>query len=222
LPVVAAGVAYDILLRYFGPVQQDRLLDDGKYLGLRDGMVALEVGAFTGFHALRLAELTGPNGRVVAVEAVPENLALLRRNVHANPDLTITVVPMAAWSARDRIQFQREGRQAASALPGVVSASETLEVDADTIDAILNDLDITRVDFVRIQVNGAEMRVLDGMARTLRSRPIVVVAAIYKVGGEPSWQAVSERLRGLGYAVQVRSGNVFALPHSDNHGDSGG
>jgi FkbM family methyltransferase len=213
LPVECVGVAYDIALRYEGPNDPNGRLSEGKYFDLAAGATVIEVGAYLGYYALRAAELVGPAGRVIAIEAIPENVELLALNIESNPDLRITLVPKAAWSGAGQLSFEREARQAASAIAGVVRDEQVIEVACDSVDAMLAEAGVTQPDFVRVQVNGAEREVLDGMVHTLERRPTVLVAAIYARDAQPSWREVAARLGGMGYRVEVHAGNVFATTH---------
>ena len=90
-----------------------------------------------------------------------------------------------------------------------------MRVPCDTLDSILAKAGVARVDFVRIQVNGAEQEVLAGMEKTLAGNPNLLIAAIYKREGKPSWQRVVEILQAKGYTTQVAGhGNVFAWKDS--------
>lgn len=205
------GVAIDIARRYLAPPHGLSPLSQGKYYGLKPGMTVLEIGAYLGYYALRAASQVGPTGRVVAVEAVPENYEILVRNVARNKIGNILTRNVAAWSETATLSFYRQSNQAGSLIQGIVSPSEAHLVRAESVDEIAKASDLGRVDFVRIQVNGAEMEVLKGMPGILATRPTLLVAAPYAVNGQPSSALVSDFLRQHGYPyVSNHSGNIFA------------
>ena len=121
------------------------------------------------------------------------------------------LIPKAAWSSSGTLKFYRHSRQKASAISSVISTQQQVNVSCDKIDNILKDLDISCVNFVRIQVNGAEHEVLNGMPEVLGQFPTLLIAAIYERYGEASWKKIMPFLENRGYATQRQRGNVFAI-----------
>ena len=207
----AIDVALGIVNRYLGPQSEETHISQGKYYDLQPGNIVVEVGAFVGYYAMRASELVGPSGHVVAIEAVRENLELLKRNVEANSISNITFVHRAAWNSTGTLNVFRKTKQQASAIPGMVPSDEGADVPCDTVDNVLKEAGIERVDFVRMQINGAEWEALEGMEETLSKYPKLLVAAILQRDGQPSWKTVAPQLQKHGYTTTVTStGQVFA------------
>lgn len=205
------NVASDIVIRYLGPESPDDYIKRGKFYDFSLGDTVVEVGAYVGYYAIRAAELVGETGRVIAIEAVDENLQLLIKNIEANSFRNIIIVPKAAWKSKGSLKFYRQTRQQASAIPTMISVKEEFNVPCDTVDNILKDLEIICADFVRIQVNGAEREVLLGMSETLAHYPKLLIAAIYEKDGQKSWTDIKPLLENSGYTIQVQGGSIFAL-----------
>ena len=202
------NVAFDIVMRYLGPESSQDYISQGKYYDFAVGDTVVEVGAFMGYYAMRAAELVGTTGKVIAIEAVEENLRLLNKNVSANAFNNIIVIPKAAWKSAGTLPFYRQARQQASAISATVNAQEEFHVACDTIDNILRGLDATNASFLRIQVNGAEREVLSGMTETLRQGPKLLIAAIYQ--GQ-SWGEIRSLLEKNNYSTLIKSGNILAV-----------
>jgi len=202
------NVAYDIVLRYVGPASSQDAVSQGKYYDFSEGNTVVEAGAYMGYYALRAAELVGASGKVIAIEAVEENFALLQRN--------ITAICKAVWNVPGELSFQRHARQQASAIRGVVEADENFAVPCDTLDNILKQAQAARPQFIRIQVNGAERETLQGMSETLQTQPTLLIAAIYQRDGAPAYKAISAELEQRGYNVMVRRGNILAVARATN------
>lgn len=198
------NVASDIEFRYYG-VQNRK-----KHLDFKTGDVIIEIGAYIGYYSMRAADVINKSGHVVAIEAIPANFNLLKKNIKTNVYTNITAVSKAAWHSKDTIIFQRHHRQRASAKGNIVKTLEELPVSCNSLDNILKDLKITKVNFVRIQVNGAEMEVLKGMTKTLEQSPKLLIAAIYNKDGHPISEDITVFLKNIGYTTEIIEGSVFA------------
>lgn len=206
----AINVAQDIIKRYWGPKNQQKSHQEGKYFEINPGEIIVEAGAFIGFYVVRAAELTGEKGKVIAIEAVPENFEIMKRNVEANHLSNVILVNKAVWNASTKIKFYREGKQIGSITQEVVATDQYIEVQAETIDTILSENGIAKIDFIRIQLNGVELEALEGMNHTLSYHPKVLVAGIYTKNGVSVQTLLQDYLQKKGYPTEVWGGSVFA------------
>lgn len=173
-------VLFDLHFRYVCSGGHPQNLKEGKYLKLNRGDVVFEIGAYIGHHAMRMAEIVGETGRVAAVEAIPANFEYLRKNVELNELKNVTPINLAVWNAKGTIAMNMDENQKNSAVDDVVKAKHSADLPCDTIDNIYADMDLDRVDFVRIQTNGAELEALKGMESILDKKPKILVAVPYK------------------------------------------
>jgi len=147
---------------------------------LKPGMVAFDVGANLGYYTLLFANRIGAAGRVIAIEPNPETFELLSETVALNGYGGMTSLICAAASARAGESAELfvplgEPKNATIAFSGNNRASElTASVPTVSIDALAKPLE--RVDFVKIDVEGAEPQVLEGMAATIeRFKPTILL-----------------------------------------------
>ena len=135
------------------------------------GGVCVDVGANVGFYSLHFARLVGPSGRVFAFEPDPRNAARLRRNVALNAFEAIVEVAETAVSGRDgRATLHRSDPDHSGWGSLAAHAEETskVEVATTTLDSFLDARAIERVDFLKADVEGSEIELLRGAARSLR------------------------------------------------------
>jgi FkbM family methyltransferase len=144
---------------------------------VRPGWHCLDVGANHGYYTLVLADGAGPNGRVVPVEPTPRLAELLRQTLDVNGFPHVEVVAKAASDSDGRtLQLVVPPRRSMNArLSDVVEGgAEAVAVESVTIDSLTRDW--TRVDLIKIDVEGAEEQVWRGMRETIaRHRHLVVV-----------------------------------------------
>jgi FkbM family methyltransferase len=144
---------------------------------LHEGYCFLDVGAHIGSYSLRAAKLVGSNGIVVAVEPHPENALLLRINMMLNGFNNIRVVEAAAWNKKDKLFLYRGAESGWHSLKGErVGIIPSITVPCIPVDDVVRELGLSRVDLIKIDVEGAEIEVLEGSRRTLINfKPNVIV-----------------------------------------------
>jgi FkbM family methyltransferase len=140
---------------------------------LRPGDVAVDVGANVGVLTFLAAAAVGRQGRVIAVEPNPDNLQLLYRGIVLNDFDNVTVLPYAA--SNRRTVFSLTGGTSNTHLIGARTPIEGGHfVQSTILDEALGDL--TRLDFVKMDIEGHEPQALEGFARTIeRHRPVLLV-----------------------------------------------
>jgi FkbM family methyltransferase len=152
----------------------------------RPGDVALDIGGCWGETALWLAHEVGEDGHVHSFEPSPANLALLAANLERNPALvpriTVHTAPLAGEPGQQ--VWMDDATAAGATTHAGADAPEgrpTVPVSTDTVDALVARGAIARVDFVKVDVEGAELEVLRGAAHTLRTqRPRLALATYHR------------------------------------------
>jgi FkbM family methyltransferase len=174
---------------------------------LRPGAVFYDIGANVGFFTVLGARLVGPGGRVVAFEPLPSAAAALRRNVEANSFSTVDVLEAAVDDRGGRATFHLPSseRSTGGRLDGHAIRERGRETQVDVrvvaIDELVASGELPPPDAVKIDVEGAELRALEGMRDTLtRHRPLLVCET------HGTRRAVTEALRGWGYATETVEG----------------
>ena len=149
---------------------------------LTPGMVVVDIGANVGYFSLLAADLVGPAGTVYAVEPEPQNNAILRKNVHLNSYSNVRVIEKAVSNRTGPVQLFLSALDNGShsisdaAARGVAG---DVQVAATTLDDLLEDEGWPKVDLVKIDVEGAEMLVLEGMTLLPRNSPQVKLVIEY-------------------------------------------
>lgn len=125
-----------------------------------------------GYYTLLLAALVGPTGWVFAFEPDPDNFALLRRNVELNGYTNVELFNAAVGARASRSRLYRSVDNAGDhRLHESPESRQSVEVDVVALDDVLRDRG--SVEFVKIDVQGSEGGVLEGMASVTASSPRV-------------------------------------------------
>lgn len=135
------------------------------------GDTVLDVGANIGLWAMGAARRAGPTGVVHAVEPVPENYARLVSNLKLNDLGRVHAAPIAFSNRCGRVTMfrPRYGNSGHPSLGCRDGVDEPFQIDATTLDQYCELADIEKVDFIKIDVEGAELLVLEGAPRVLSS-----------------------------------------------------
>jgi FkbM family methyltransferase len=144
-----------------------------------EGGVLLDVGAHVGRWSLRLA---GKASKVYAVEANPDTAACLRYHIAINEVTNVTVIEAAAWDCHDRLVMDDPndkvtGGSTRMLEPGDAGGDVLRPVEAWPLDTLLLDEEAPeRVDLIKLDVEGADLQALEGMAQILgRYRPVLFI-----------------------------------------------
>ncbi|MCX7823935.1 MAG: FkbM family methyltransferase [Verrucomicrobiae bacterium] len=137
--------------------------------GVRRGDVVLDCGASIGLYTLHALALGASH--VVAIEPSPRNLECLRRNLAGVVrEGRATIVAKGVWDKDDALtlRMQPENSAADSVALAYRGSRDGPKVPVTTIDAIVRELGLTRVDYIKMDTEGAERAALRGAAQTLR------------------------------------------------------
>lgn len=178
---------------------------------LRAGDVFVDIGANIGGYSMWAAKCVGAAGKVLALEPQPKVLERLRANASFNPDLPITIVPMAAGETKSTM---RMSISASNDGEGSLARSEQsggyIEVQVMPLVDILAAHNIARIDGLKIDVEGFEETVLLPFfaiaPKTLWPKMIVLER------GDGEWKTdLKSHLLGLGYKLKETTRMNYVL-----------
>jgi FkbM family methyltransferase len=157
------------------------------------GQVFIDVGAYVGWYSIWAARAVGGSGRVIAFEPDETNRRQLQRNLALNGIQHADVYPLAAWSRSGKIGW-RPGTE--PVWHRVDELSPTAATEAITIDELVRKMNLPKVDWMKVDVEGGELEVLAGASRALREfRPTVFIEVHETLG------PLLQTLESLGYMV---------------------
>ncbi len=156
---------------------------------LQPGMVVLDIGAHQGLYTLLASEKVGSSGQVFAFEPSPRELRRLRWNLLINRCRNVRVVPSAVGSHEGTAELfvclgQETGCNSLRP-PAVSEPVSKVQVPITTLDRYLERIGTNKVNFVKIDVEGAELEVLKGARRLLSDCRPLILCELADVRTEP-------------------------------------
>jgi FkbM family methyltransferase len=179
-----------------------------------DGSLVVDVGANIGFFTLRFAEWVGADGRVIAIEPDIENFDVLGRRL-ARSGLAARVDCHQAVAAAGPGPLKLRRNEGHPGDHRISTDGEGLEVRAETIDRVVAPHAGLPIALVKIDVQGAEMLVLEGSRRTLDKGPALFIeidrGGLREFGASP--EAIVKFLEPFGYRMHelARDGSTHLL-----------
>jgi FkbM family methyltransferase len=182
---------------------------------LQPGMTVLDLGAHHGLYTLLASKRVGPTGRVLAFEPSPRERRALRLHVKLNRCTNVIVQELALGDVNTESDLYRVQHWASGCNslrpPDVPARTSLVRVRVARLDDWLAEQKISCVDFVKLDVEGAELGTLKGAARLLERRPRpIILAEVQDIRtlpwGYPAKQII-EYLGSKGYKWFVLSEN---------------
>jgi FkbM family methyltransferase len=188
-----------------------KILSEGNYepstgdiirMSLKPGDTALDVGANIGVHTLRMAQSVGANGKVLACEPLPHLQTKLKNNVLLNRyEDIVEIIPKALSDYNGKTKIKAEVSSFNQGT-GRMDTDGDIETEVIQGDDLLNQKDIEQLALIKIDVEGFEMKVIEGLKESIgkyKPRIIVEYDAEYWKMCNSSWQDLSKILKKIGY-----------------------
>jgi FkbM family methyltransferase len=150
----------------------------------KEGDTVIDIGAHIGRYTITSSKQVGKTGKVVAIEADPDNFQLLKRNIALNKLTNVMPLNYAVFSERTRMKLYEQSASAKYNSLMLARAARTknyVEVEADTLDSILKLNEVNQVNWIKIDVEGAEFEVLKGSTKTLSSENMSLLIEIHNI-----------------------------------------
>jgi FkbM family methyltransferase len=170
---------------------------------VKSGFTVVDVGAHIGYYSLLFSRLVGPQGHVIAFEPVPKNFEFLSENLKLNTCSNVEPMNRAVLDRHEQIIIEMPEDDP---LPVGVSFANPDNKGNVLIEAVSLDDTVLRrtkrVDFLKVDAEGAEGKVLDG-ARSLieRDHPLIMME-VHHFDGRLENSTIPAKLTGLGYHLQ--------------------
>ncbi|MBA7617088.1 hypothetical protein ES703_24396 [subsurface metagenome] len=166
----------------------------------------IDVGANIGRYSIMLAKKY-PNSKIISFEPEENNFKVLKNNIHLNKLKNVLPLQLACLDKKEKIDFyislKSTGQHSL-----IKKTNKRIQVEANKLDYILNNLKIKKVDLIKIDVEGAEAEVLKGAIKILKkSHPKI----IFEAWDEQYLKKVKKILNKFNYKIKkIAEENYFA------------
>ncbi|MBC7485284.1 MAG: FkbM family methyltransferase [Cytophagaceae bacterium] len=186
---------------FFG--QYEKETNDLLFEYIKPGQVILEAGANNGTETVLLSRLVGPNGKVLAFEPVEHIYQTLQLNLSINHCTNVQTEQKALGESDGQLHFNVLSEdfcnQGMASKYDETSADAKVLVQQTSIDSWVVKNNIRTVDFIKMDIQGAEIELLKGAKHTIeKSKPLIFTEATEDF---LSIEKLFDALTDLGYAV---------------------
>ena len=173
------------------------------FANLKKNSVVVDLGAYSGLTSIIFKDIVGAEGRVIAVDADERNMHAIHKNLKLYGNITgnhIETLYGAAWNHNDGLDFSVEGNMGSSATAIVGKRAAVKHVPSFTLNAIAQKFQLTQIDFIKCDIEGAEGVVFEDKAFFEKFKPRIIVE-IHKVDGSEALtlEKVMNNLKVHGY-----------------------
>lgn len=205
-------------------------------LSLKPGDTALDIGANIGLQSLRMSQCVGPDGQVIAFEPLQYLQQKFNRNMSLNRASNVLLMPVALSDKPGSAEFKidpNEWNQGTFSISGKGEGTEMQHVDIMVGDDLPEIKALKRLDLIKIDVEGFEFQVLNGLSATLekfKPRLIFEYDTNYWYRTGQNMNDCFAFLQRLDYSIyqvnpacsqlrqsaaEVESGNLFCINNGD-------
>lgn len=179
------------------------------------GDFIVDGGAYIGAFAVYCAKVLGENGKVIAFEPDDNNFIRLLENIRIN-NVGGRIIPIkrGLWNLKARLALGQEGSRGAKLIfDKEITRSQKL-IKVNSLDQELYGLKIKKVDFIKFDIEGAEIEALEGSKITLiKNKCLIAIASYHIRNGNQTYKKCEEGLRNIGLKTETVIGG-----HATTHG----
>lgn len=184
-----------------------------KLLNLTSEVTMIDIGAHIGKYAVSLAKIF-TKIKIIAIEPNPYNIYVLVKNIRVNNLRNVFPVKVACTDVDEKQRFYISYKSGTGSLKSSWETIMELKIETLTLDALIKELGIQKVNIIKIDVEGFEERVLKGALKTITKHKPTIFLEIFS----ENYQKVYQTLNKLGYNVQqIEDNNYIAIPHNNNY-----
>jgi FkbM family methyltransferase len=177
----------------------------------KKGDIVVDVGAHIGLYTMLSSRSVGPNGKVVAIGADPDNFDMLNHNIKLNNLTNVIPFNYIAYSKEMEMVLVYYSKMLLGEDEKPNTADKTIAVHINTLDNLLQQNGINEVNWMKIDVAGAELEVLKGAHNVLSKNKDI--SLVIKVHGYNNYKPIMEFLYSHNFVVEFEKSYEWGGQH---------
>jgi FkbM family methyltransferase len=162
--------------------QYEYKINENNFVKVENNDVVIDCGGCFGETACFFANELSENGKVFSFEFIPSNIAIFKKNIELNPSLTgkIEIVPNPVWSESNKVLYYKDNGPGSFVNEKPFEGNEG-EVKTLSIDDLVRNKNLDKVDFIKMDIEGAELSALKGAEKTMITyKPKLAISVYHK------------------------------------------
>jgi len=168
---------------------------------LKEGDIVVDAGAYRGWFSLYAANKVGSTGKVIAFEPSQKNYEILKKRGAKAKFGNVICIKKGLYNEKATLKMEKEGILPSSGQTSEKSEGES--ITTDTLDKILKDLRIRKIDFIKMDIEGAELEALEGAPKSLQIAKNLAIACYHKRNGKSTGENLASKLKALGFKTAI-------------------
>lgn len=173
---------------------------------LQEGMYCIDMSANIGYFAVLESKLVGGKGKVIAVEPSPKTFECLKKNSQLQPTKNMELYNFAFSDSYETVDFIVDQKSNLSRIvdnPNHYDSNNIIKVETKPLDSFIEEIGLPKVNFLRMDIEGYEYKIYNGMKKTLEQFKPYLLMEFHKflLGIEKSKKFL-QNLQNLGYEVK--------------------
>ena len=189
----------------------------------KQGDIVVDIGAHMGRYTIISSKRVGAQGKVVAIEADPSNFEMLNRNIKLNQLTNVIPLNYAVYSKETKLKLYLPGEESGYTIYNTIMTNRAriedkfVEVNANTLDYLLqlNQIREEQVNWIKIDVEGAEFEVLKGATNVLsKSKNIALLIEVHNLSdGTALYRPIVEFLNLYNFKIEFEKSHEGGEKH---------
>ncbi|MEK6906851.1 MAG: FkbM family methyltransferase [Nanoarchaeota archaeon] len=168
------------------------------YYNLKLGDTVIDAGAFTGDYTVFAAKKVGNKGKVIAFEPDIKNRVILEKNISKEKLKNVIIIPKGLWD-KNTVLFM----DSLNVNSNVFDKEGSQPIEVVRLDDELKKLNLSKIDFIKMDIEGAEIEAVRGSINTIKKfKPAFAIASYHIIKNKTTSVFLEDFFSRIGYNVK--------------------
>lgn len=170
----------------------------GLHYKLKGGDIVVDAGAYPGDYTLFAGKKVGRGGKIICFEPGSKNRKVLKKNIAYAKLKNVIIIPKGLWSENTFLKIKEDELSSS-----VLTNNGQTKIEVVKLDDELEKLGVNKIDFLKMDIEGAEIEAIKGCKETLRNNNVkIAIASYHIIDGKKTNSFIESFLIKLGYKVK--------------------